>query len=54
MPVLAAVKQVAANTSLTHALDQFDGRTPAVKLPLVVGLRILVRFRQIISEIGWH
>jgi len=54
MPVLGAVKQVAANTSLAHALDQFDGRTPAVKFPLVVCLRILVRFRRIVSEIGCH
>lgn len=52
MTILIAVKQVAANPGFAHALDQFDSSTPAVKVPLVVGLRILVRLRRIASEIG--
>jgi len=51
MPILAAVKQVAADPGFPHALDQLHGGTPAVKIPLMVGLRILFRFRRIISEI---
>ena len=54
MSVLAAVKQVAANASFAHALDQLDSRAQAVKVPLVVGLRIFVRFRRIVSEIRCH
>ena len=52
MTILVAVKQVAADSGFAHTLDQFDSSTPAVKVPLVVGLRILVRLRRIASEIG--
>jgi hypothetical protein len=51
MPILAAFKQVAADSGFAHALDQLHGGTPAVKFPLMVGSRILFRFRRIVSEI---
>ena len=54
MTILAAVKQVAADPGFAHTLDQLDSSAPAVKVPLVVGLRILVRLRRIASKIGWH
>ena len=54
LAVFEIIKQFAANSSLSHALDYRDSRAVPIKFQFLLRFKIVVRSRWISNNTGWH
>ena len=54
MAVLETIRKFATNSSLSHALDYHDSRTPAIKFQFLLRFKSVVWSFWIASNTGWH
>ena len=52
--VLETIRKFATNSSLSHALDYHDSRTPAIKFQFLLRFKSVVWSFWIANNTGWH